>query len=135
MQAQAGDYNDHEFEGALNLPIFEDKGHVYVYPHRAFARRDGYTRDVGPLYPGKEYDNLGYESFRAELLLRPVAALENYTIYRYYHSSDDGPGTSLIAFNPNAGTPPVTVTAFFPNVPDLSQPAIGARSARGCLQH
>jgi iron complex outermembrane recepter protein len=120
VQVQAGDYNDHEFEGALNLPIFEDK--VMFRVSGAYARRDGYTRDVGPLYPGKEYDNLGYESFRAELLLRPVDALENYTIYRYYHSSDNGPGTSLIAFNPNAGTPPLTVAAFFPNVPTyLSQ--------------
>ena len=120
VQAQAGNFNDHEFEGALNLPIFEDK--VLFRVSGAFARRDGYTRDVGPLYPGKEYDNLDYESFRAELLLRPVEALENYTIYRYYHSSDNGPGTSLIAFNPNAGTPPITVTAFFPNVPTyLSQ--------------
>src|SRR3984957_20569101 len=118
VQAQAGNYNDHEFEGALNLPIYEDK--VMFRVSGAYARRDGYTRDVCPLYPGKEYDNLGYESFRAELLLRPVDALENYTIYRYYHSSDNGPGTSLIAFNPNAGLPPVT--AFFPQVPTyLSQ--------------
>jgi iron complex outermembrane receptor protein len=114
LQAQAGDYDDHEFEGALNLPIFEDK--VMLRISGAFARREGYTKDVGPDYDGKRYDNLGYESFRAELLVHPIDALENYTIYRYYHSSDNGPGTSLIAFNPNAGTPPLSVTAFFPNV-------------------
>jgi len=114
VQAQAGNFNDHEFEGALNLPIFEDK--VMLRVSGTYARRDGYTRDVGPLYSGKEYDNLGYESFRAELLVRPVDAVENYTIYRYYHSSDNGPGTSLIAFNPNAGQAPFTITEFFPNV-------------------
>jgi len=114
VQVQAGDYNDHEAEGALNLPIFEDK--VMLRVSGAFARRDGYTKDVGPLFSGKDYDNLGYESFRAELLLRPVDGLENYTIYRYYHSSDNGPGTSLIGFNPNAGQPPFTVGAYFPDV-------------------
>jgi iron complex outermembrane receptor protein len=80
----------------------------------ALARRDGYTKDVGPLYPGRDYDNRDYEGIRAELLLRPFDELENYTIYRYYHSSDNGPGTSLIAFNPQAGQAPFTVNQFFP---------------------
>lgn len=125
LQVQAGDFNDHEFEGAINLPIFEDK--VMLRVAGTVARRDGYTTDVGPLFPGKKYDNLGYESFRVGLLLRPIEGLENYTLYRYYHSSDNGPGTSEIAFNPNAGQPPFLISAFFPNVMTL----LGEQLARG----
>jgi iron complex outermembrane recepter protein len=113
IQAQGGNFSDREFEGALNLPLFSDKALLRV--SGAYARRNGYTHDVGPLFAGKDYDNLGYESFRVELLLRPIASLENYTIYRYYHSSDNGPGTSEIAFNPNAGTAPFLINTFFPN--------------------
>ena len=122
VQVQVGDYDDRELQAALNLPIFEDK--VMLRVSGSYARREGYTKDVGPLFGGKDYDNVGYESFRAELLLRPIDALENYTIYRYYHSSDHGPGTSLIAFNPAAGQAPFTIAAFFPNIlTDLSQQA------------
>ena len=128
VQGQAGNFNDHEFEGAINLPLWEDK--VMLRVAGAVARRDGYTTDVGPLFPGKKYDNLGYESFRVELLLRPIEGLENYTLYRYYHSSDNGPGTSQIAFNPNAGQPPFSVSAFFPNVMTL----LGEQLARGPRQ-
>lgn len=122
VQVQAGNYNDHEAEAALNVPIFEDK--VLFRISGAFARREGYTKDVGPFFGGKDYDNVGYESVRAELLVRPIDGFENYTIYRNYHSSDHGPGTSLIAFNPNAGQAPFSIAAFFPNIlTDLSQQA------------
>jgi iron complex outermembrane receptor protein len=115
IQAQGGNFGDHELEGAINFPIIDDK--VLLRIAGSFARRDGYTTDVGTLYDGKKYDNLGYESLRVGLILRPIDNLENYTLYRYYHSSDNGPGTSLIAFNPNAAPEGVPVSAFFPNIP------------------
>ena len=113
LQAQGGNYNDRAFEGAVNLPLLTDK--ILLRVSGAYERRSGYTRDVGPLFDGKDYDNLGYESLRVELLLKPLDNLENYTIYRYYHSADHGPGTSEIAFNPNAGTAPFLINTFFPN--------------------
>jgi len=112
-QVQGGNYADREFEGALNLPIVSDK--VMLRVSGAWARRDGYTKDVGPLYAGKDYDDLGYETVRVGLLIRPFDGLDSYTVYRYYHSADNGPGTVLVAANPNAGQAPFLLSAFFPN--------------------
>ena len=113
IQAQWGNFSDRALEGAINLPLLTDR--ILLRVSGAYERREGYTHDVGPLFGGKTYDNLGYESFRVELLLKPIDNLENYTIYRYYHSSDNGPGTSEIAFNPNAGAAPFLINTFFPN--------------------
>jgi iron complex outermembrane receptor protein len=113
VEGQVGNFSDREFEAAINIPVISDK--VMFRVAGSYARRNGYTKDVGPLFGGKDYDNLGYESLRAELLVKPVENFENYTIYRYYHSSDHGPGTSEIDFNPNAGAPPFQLLTFFPN--------------------
>jgi len=113
VQLQGGNFADREIEGAVNLPIVSDK--VMLRVAGAWARRDGFTKDVGPLYPGKDYDDLGYETVRVGLLIRPTEEIESYSIYRYYHSADNGPGTVLIDANPNAGQAPFLLSAFFPN--------------------
>lgn len=118
-QVQIGNYNDREFEGALNLPLVDDK--LMLRVSAASARRDGYTKDVGPIFAGKDYDNLAYDNVRVGLLFRPTDAFENYTVLRHYQSKDHGGGTTLFDFNPAAagsvpGFPPFPVLAFFPNL-------------------
>lgn len=130
VQVQAGNYNDREVEGAINVPLIEDKLALRVSV--ASARRDGYTKDVGPIFPGKEYDDLSYDNVRASLLFRPTSSIENYTILRSYKASNNGPGTSLIDYNPAAtasfpGLPPFSVTGTFPGI----LPGLAAQLARG----
>jgi iron complex outermembrane receptor protein len=98
-QVQLGNYNDKEAEGAINIPLVEDK--VLVRIAGAFERRDGYTKDVGPYFPGKDYDNLSYDTFRVGLTLRPLAGLESYTLFRYYRSINNGPGTVPVTLDHN----------------------------------
>lgn len=101
LKAEYGNYNNRRAEGAINLPIVTDK--VLLRVAGSIGRRDGYTKDVGPLFAGKDYDNLHYESFRVGLTLRPTEKLELYTVGRYYRSNNNGGGTVLGAYNPAAG--------------------------------
>jgi len=121
IQGQVGDYNDAGVEGAINLPLVDDK--VLLRVAGTAERRDGYTTDVGPYYPGKQYDNLDYYGLRVGLLLRPIDGLESYFLYRYGQSNTNGPGT--VPFALNAQQP--GLEAAFPNYVS----GFAAQQARG----
>ncbi len=132
VRAQAGNYQDRRIEGAINVPIVSDK--VLLRVAGELGRRDGYTKDVGPFFAGKDYDNLAYESFRVGLTLRPTDRIEIYTVGRYYNSHTNGGGTVLSAFNPAAGFDATAlglgflpVLAFYPNMAT----AVADQAARG----
>jgi iron complex outermembrane receptor protein len=101
IRAQLGNYDDRRIEGAINVPIVADT--VLLRVAGEIGRRDGYTKDIGPFYEGKDYDNLAYESFRVGLTVRPSDRIEIYTVGRYYNSHTNGGGTVLGAFNSAAG--------------------------------
>ena len=46
VQAQGGDYDNQEYEGAVNVPLIEDK--LMVRLSYKDVKRDGFTEDVGP---------------------------------------------------------------------------------------
>lgn len=131
VRAQLGNYDDRRIEGAVNIPIAGDA--VMLRVAGELGRRDGYTKDVGPLFAGKDYDNLHYQGARASLVLRPFDGVENYTIARIYYSNNNGGGTVLGAFNPAAGAdlgPPfgfIPLLAFFPGMAT----AVAEQDARG----
>ena len=111
VRVEAGNYNDRRIEGAINTPIVPGK--VLLRVAGEVGRRDGYTRDIGPFFAGKDYDNLAYESFRASLTLRPTDGFETYTVVRYYNSHTNGGGTVLGAINP-AAVP--FISLFYPSI-------------------
>ncbi|MDK2760240.1 MAG: TonB-dependent receptor [Sphingopyxis sp.] len=131
VRVQLGNYDDRRIEGALNTPIVP--GRVLLRIAGEVGRRDGYTRDVGPNFAGKDYDNLSYESFRFGLTLRPTDNIELYTMLRYYQSANNGGGTVIDAFNPAAGAdlgPPfgfIPVLAFHPGAATI----VSEQRARG----
>lgn len=132
VRAQIGNYDDRRLEGAVNVPIVSDK--VLLRVAGEIGRRDGYTKDVGPFFEGKDYDNLAYESFRVGLTLRPTDRIELYTVGRYYNSDTNGGATVLGAFNPAAGFDATAlglgflpVLAFYPNMAT----AVAEQNARG----
>jgi iron complex outermembrane receptor protein len=100
----------------------------------SIGRRDGYTIDVGTKFAGKDYDDLGYESVRVGLTLRPMDGVEIYTMGRYFHSATNGGGTTLGAFKPTAGFDAsafglgfLPVVAFYPGMAT----AVAQQQARG----
>jgi iron complex outermembrane receptor protein len=133
VRAEYGNYNDRRIEGALNVAIVPDT--VMLRVAGEVGRRDGYTKDVGPFFAGKDYDNLAYESFRLGLTLKPFDALELYTVGRYYHSDNNGGSTVLAAFNPAAGfdLTPLGLPIFLPTLaiyPGMAT-AVAEQAARG----
>ena len=124
-QAELGNLKDRRFEGAINIPIVDDK--ILLRVAGELGRRDGYTIDVGPNFAGKDYDNLHYESVRASLTIRPFDGVELYTVGRYYGSSSNGPGTVLKQFDTNLGAGLLPVLAVYPGVAD----AVAAQAALG----
>ena len=93
-----GDYNWHEVQGALNIPGVPDK--LLLRVAGDMSMRDGYTRDVGPYFPGQDYDNRDYWALRASAVLRPNDDFENYLILTSLYLHQAGTGASLIAVKP-----------------------------------
>ena len=95
--AKLGDYGLRSFNGAVNVPLVQDK----VLLRLAFetARRDGFTTNV---YNGQKLDDVAYEGYRGSLTLRPVEGVENTTVVSYQHTHDNGTGVIFAGFNPNA---------------------------------
>jgi iron complex outermembrane receptor protein len=125
VQLEYGNLRDVRAEFAVNLPIVSDK--VLFRVAGEVGRRDGYTKDVGSRFGGKDYDNLDYQSVRASLVLRPSDAIELYTVARYYHSDTNGGGTVLTQFNPTLGAPTAPAVALFPGLAT----AVADQVARG----
>jgi len=94
-QLQLGNYNLHQFDGAVTLPILEDRVSFRIAGN--ITRRDGYTKN---LFDGRDLDNLHSESVRASLVIKPTDNIENYTIVNYSHASTNGLGTILTGVNP-----------------------------------
>ena len=100
LQLEGGNYNDVRGQGAVNIPLVSDKALLRIAGE--VDRRDGYVTDVGPYFPGKDYNNVDDEAVRVSLLLNPTSKLENYSIFRYYREDTHGPGYLLAAFNPDS---------------------------------
>jgi len=120
VQAQAGNYDNREYEGAIDLPLIEDT--LMVRLSYKDVERDGYTEDQGPGpygfsdvcqpmpdllcgafsppgtrsagYRGKDYDNQDYWHGRIGVLWRPTDRLESHLVA--YRSESDDNGTGFI---------------------------------------
>jgi iron complex outermembrane receptor protein len=103
--AKVGDYGLRSVNGAINVPLVEDK----VLLRLAFetTRRDGFTKN---LFNGQDLDNVAYEGYRGGLTIRPVEGLENTTVVNYLNTHDNGTSVILAGINGNTGT-------LSPNIP------------------
>lgn len=118
-----GNYNDKEFDAALNIPILADK--VLLRFAGTRQEREGFTTDVGPFFPGRKYDNRDHWSWRGGLTVKPLERVENYTVYDGYYRHTRSTGNKLLAINPLGNVPRVFPT--YQQVLD-QQNAIGPRA-------
>jgi len=158
-KATFGNYNDREFEGAVNIPIVQDKLLVRIAGQS--QTRDGYTAVLNR--PDTNLDDVDYQAWRVGVTLRPSDDFENYFLYDGYWQHSSGSSTILSAIDLNhilALVPiapglslPVTFTgsgplpnyaargflptrvSLFPTLPDLlaQQQALGVRTQVGTL--
>ncbi len=123
IQGQYGNYNDREFEGAINIPVVPDILSIRI--GGKYAKRDGFTKDVGPEafgftdicvastvgclapagrgpgFAGKRYDDRDYWTARIGILFTPTDGVENYLVAYKTKSDTNGTGTYLEASNGN----------------------------------
>jgi iron complex outermembrane receptor protein len=76
VQGTYGNYDTRQLEGAINLPIIEDK--VALRLAGRLDRQDGTVKNFGV---GGDLNNADDDNFRASLLLQPTSWLTNTTTY------------------------------------------------------
>lgn len=116
----AGDYGLKSATGVLNIPVVGDR--LLVRFAGQALKRDGFTVDRGPIFPGKDYDNRNYWAARLSLVARLTDKLENYTIVSALHSDEHGDGYVLSAVNPSGSSASLLLPFF------AEQEAAGVRS-------
>jgi iron complex outermembrane receptor protein len=94
IKGEIGNYDRRYVEGAVNIPVIEDKLLVRVVG--AFHDRDGYTRDV---VWNKDRDDEHWYSGRIGITFKPTETIENYTMIYGAKSSNNGTGFIHKGFN------------------------------------
>jgi iron complex outermembrane receptor protein len=99
IEATFGDYNLHEEQGAINIPIIDDV--LLVRAAFDIDQRDGFTHNITT---DKDLDNRDYWSFRLGVTWRPTDSFENYLVYDSLYSHTNGTGIELQAINNDPST-------------------------------
>jgi iron complex outermembrane receptor protein len=120
-----GNYSDKEFEGAVNIPIIQDKLSIRIAGQSQM--RDGYTTDLST---GKDLDNKDFWAWRVGVMLRPTDDIQNYFMYDGYYQH-----TNVSFINPkftfaDIGGVPLTL-GFGAPASGLTGPNPGAAFAAG----
>lgn len=97
IKGELGNYNRRYVEGAVNLPVVEDK--LSIRAVGAYHDRDGYTRDVAW---NKDRDNEHWYSGRLGIMARPTETIQNYTMIFGSYSNNNGAGLINKGFNISA---------------------------------
>jgi iron complex outermembrane receptor protein len=122
IQGTFGSHSRREGEGALNVPVVADK--LKLRLAGIITRRHGYDRNITT---GQVLDPRNYESGRASVTFTPTEAIENYTVFDYFHQAGAGQATILEGVNPDPAT---SVIAQFGLLPTF-QALLAAQQARG----
>ena len=81
-------------EGAINIPIIEDKLGLRVAGQ--VRRRDGFVQTNY----GKKLQNVHQDALRGSLVITPIEALKNVTIVDYFKGRDNGTADMIFRVNP-----------------------------------
>ncbi len=112
IQARLGNYNLHDFQGMLNVPIVDEK--LMVRAAFDINRRDGFTTNLAN---GQDLDDVHYNSARVSVLFKPTDWIENYSVFQMLDLRGNGTGFKLYDVFPGAFP-----TTLFPALgPSLAQ--------------
>ena len=78
--ATVGDYSWHQLEGAINVPVVQDK--VALRVAGQYRKRDGYIR--AGILGQPDGQGLNSRAFRVSLLVEPIEGVKNTTVYDYF---------------------------------------------------
>lgn len=94
LEGTAGNYNLWGVEGALNIPVIDDK--LMIRAVGAFQDRRGFTKDI---VWNKWRDDTHWYSGRLGITLKPFEGVENYLMLYGSKSSNNGTGHIHEGFN------------------------------------
>ncbi|EHJ59568.1 hypothetical protein NSU_3451 [Novosphingobium pentaromativorans US6-1] len=125
---QVGDYSWMKAEGALNIPVIEDKLAIRVAG--VVNRRDGYQKNLS--FPGRDFANLDSNAFRVSVLAEPFEGLKNVFVYENFSAATNGIAAQLLTYDPNSmGLPNNFAGTPFAFVIPLTQQAYEDQLANG----
>jgi iron complex outermembrane receptor protein len=105
-QVTLGDYNRHEFQGVVNVPVVADK--LTVRAGLDYNHIDGFQYDQSEK---QDVDDEDYWIARVSATLKPVDGVSNYVMANYYDSRTNG-GDLL----PNGLSPTGYPALLFPGI-------------------
>jgi iron complex outermembrane receptor protein len=97
IQGGLGNYNYHEAEGVLNVPVNDNLQLRFGIQHKD---RDGYLTNLSGIGP-ENFNDLNYTAVRASAVWDLTNNLENYTIFSYVNSDRTGDAFVLTAASAN----------------------------------
>ncbi|MFA7552899.1 MAG: TonB-dependent receptor [Spongiibacteraceae bacterium] len=103
-----GDYDHRRIQGAVNVPIIQDK--VAVRIAADMNKRDGYTENIGV---GEDLDGTDTKSLRVSLLIEPTENISNTFIFDHYKSENSGVGVVVEDVFPGDSYPGGTLLSLF----------------------
>jgi iron complex outermembrane receptor protein len=92
FEAQFGNYNDHSFQGAINLPLIDQI--LAIRLAGDVERRDGYATNIST---GQKENNKNSDAFRFSGFLKPAAWFTNSLVFDYYRSHDRNEAIAALA--------------------------------------
>jgi len=95
IQGTLGKYHWQQYEGALNVPILQDK--IALRVSGQLTDRDGYTKNMSG---GKDFDDMNRDNYRVSLLLEPIESLKNTTVYERNKVDEVGAGLVFYKYSP-----------------------------------
>lgn len=120
LTGRLGNYAQREVEGAVNIPILEDK--IMLRAAGLVRSHSGY---VSNLLTGGKLNDDNFKSGRLSLTIKPNDTIESTTVAQYDHSSNHGSALILYSVYPcGPGSPPAGIylsCAFGPANPGFDQ--------------
>jgi iron complex outermembrane recepter protein len=96
LDLQVGNYDLRELQGAINIPVIQDK--IAIRFAFDIARRDGFTISQST---GQKLDQRHRETFRLGINLTPTEWLESYFMLQQFEADEASVGAVFTDFNPN----------------------------------
>nr|ART38477.1 G165 [uncultured bacterium] len=96
LDLQVGNYDMRELQGAVNVPVIEDK--IAIRFAFDIARRDGFTVSQST---GQKLDQRHRETFRLGINLTPTEWLQSYFLLQQFQADEASVGGVIDDYNPN----------------------------------
>lgn len=103
LTAEAGNHAYRQVEGALNLPIVDDR--LIARLSFQFRNRNGWIDGLRPDGAVTDLNNIDNASLRISTIWRPTDQIENYTIFSADRFRSNGAGSPLYYIDPRFMSP------------------------------